>query len=74
MQQITVCPTCGSNKICLVRKDQVREFNGEQYTVPDLEYQECPVCGEEIYDSEAVQKIEAYSPAYAKPAQQKKAA
>lgn len=74
MPEITSCPTCGSNKIRLIRKDQVREFDGQTYTVPDLEYQECPVCGEEIYGPDAVKKIEVYSPAFAKLRTQKKAA
>lgn len=74
MEKITICPTCGSNKIRSIKKDQIREFNGQKYTVPDLEYQECPVCAEEIYDPNAVRKIEAYSPAFAKPEKQKKAA
>ncbi|MBP6821915.1 MAG: YgiT-type zinc finger protein [Acidobacteria bacterium] len=74
MLEITICPTCGSNKIRSVRKDQKREFNGQPYTVPDLEYQECPVCGEEIYGPDAVKKIETYSPAFAKPKTQQVAA
>jgi len=40
------------------------EFRGQPYTVPDLEFYECPDCGERIYDREAMRKIEAYSPAF----------
>ncbi|MGH9852498.1 MAG: YgiT-type zinc finger protein [Blastocatellia bacterium] len=72
--KITVCPTCGSDKIKLVRKDQTREFEGRVYTVPDLEFYECPDCGEEVYSPEAVRKIQAHSPAYKKATRKKKAA
>lgn len=72
--KITVCPTCGSDNIKLVRKDQTREFEGRVYTVPDLEFHECPDCGEEVYSPEAVRKIQAYSPAFSKAKRKKKAA
>jgi len=32
--------------------------------VPDVTFYECPVCGEKVFDREAMLKIEAYSPAY----------
>jgi hypothetical protein len=32
--------------------------------VPNLEFEECPDCGERLFDHAAMQKIEAYSPAY----------
>ena len=65
--QITVCPSCGSNQIKQVRRDWSGEFRGQTYVVPSLEFYECPVCGERIYDRQAMQKIEAHSPAFAKP-------
>jgi predicted RNA-binding Zn-ribbon protein involved in translation (DUF1610 family) len=33
--------------------------------VRDLEYYECPVCGEQVFDREEMRKIEARSPAFA---------
>ena len=42
--------------------------------VPNLEYYECPDCGERLFDHNAMQKIEAHSPAYAKLRAQKKSA
>jgi YgiT-type zinc finger domain-containing protein len=66
MIEITICPTCGSNKIKKVKRDWTDDFKGEVYTVPDLEFHECPACGEKLYDAQAMRKIEAYSPAYAK--------
>lgn len=62
----TTCPTCGSDAIRPVCRDVTRAYRGQSYTVPQLTFQECPVCGEVIYDHAAMQKIEAYSPAYAK--------
>ncbi len=64
MLKITECPTCGSSKIKRVRRDWTETFEGETYTVPDLEFWKCPDCGEEIYDRGAMRKIEAHSPAH----------
>ena len=66
MIKITTCPTCGSKKIKRVRKNETFEYKGQPYTVRGLEFEECPDCGERLYDSEAMQKIQAVSPAYAK--------
>ena len=60
-----ICPTCGGERISRVRKTVTRQYNGRAYQVPDLEFEECPDCGERVYDREAMRKIEAYSPAYA---------
>jgi YgiT-type zinc finger domain-containing protein len=61
---IKTCPTCGSDKIQLVVKDIIRKYKGKTYTVPAVEFYECSNCGEKVYDRAAIQKIEAYSPAY----------
>ncbi|MCX6029463.1 MAG: YgiT-type zinc finger protein [Chloroflexi bacterium] len=71
MPDITICPTCGSDKIKKVQRDLAREFQGQSYTVPALEFYECPNCGERFYDREAVQKMQACSPAFAKPQTQR---
>jgi len=63
--QIKSCPTCGSKKIKLVCKEITNTFKGQTYTVPAVEYYECPSCGEHVYDREAMRKIESYSPAFA---------
>jgi YgiT-type zinc finger domain-containing protein len=65
--KITTCPTCESPRIKRVKKNQLRTFHGKAYVVPNLEYWECPDCGEHVYDHAAMRKIEAHSPAYAKP-------
>jgi len=36
------------------------------YTVEELEFYECPDCGEKVYDRDAMRTIEANSPAFAK--------
>jgi YgiT-type zinc finger domain-containing protein len=66
MLNINTCPSCGSKKVKHVRKNWNGEFQGRTYTVPELEFYECPECAEKIYDREAMRKIEAYSPAFAK--------
>jgi len=74
MSDLTYCPTCGSKRIKLLRRNWVGEFQGQTYVVPDLEYHECPDCGERVYDPQAMRKIEAHSPAYAKRQKRRKAA
>ena len=61
---IKTCPTCASNKIQLVIRDVIRKYKGQTYTVPAVEFYECPNCSEKVYDKAAIQKIENYSPAY----------
>lgn len=75
MIKITKCPTCGSGTIRKVCRNWKGAYRGQAYVVPALEFYACPHCGEEVYDREAMRKIEAYSPAYAKRrAAEKKAA
>lgn len=64
--QITTCPNCGSHKIKKVRRNWSGKFQGQSYTVPALEFYECPVCGEKVYDRQAMRKIEDHSPAFVK--------
>jgi len=73
MIKITRCPTCGSRRIRRVRRDWHDEFQGQSYAVPDLEFHECPSCGEKLFDRQAMRKIEACSPAFAKHRVRKKA-
>lgn len=65
MFEITRCPSCGSKKIKKVRKAVRGRFKGRPYTAPNVEFHECPDCGERIYGPEAMRKIEAHR---AKPA------
>ena len=63
--RIARCPNCGSDQIRLLTRDWANEFDHQVYVVPDLEFYQCPQCGERVYDREAMRKIEAYSPAFA---------
>jgi YgiT-type zinc finger domain-containing protein len=74
MIKITTCPSCGSNEIKKVRRNWTGKFRGQTYTVPNLEYYECPNCGEKVYDRQAMQKIEGSSPAFKKPNEGKRSA
>ena len=62
--QLKSCPTCGSGSIQRVVRDVTRKYRGHTYTVPALEFYDCPSCGEKIYYREAMVKIESHSPAY----------
>lgn len=66
MLSIMKCPTCGSDKIKKVWRKRTGKVHGQTYSVPRLEFHECPVCGEKVYDREAMRIIEAHSPAFAK--------
>ncbi len=62
--QINNCPTCGSDKIQRVIRDLTRNYKGQNYTAPSVELYECSICGEKVYDRDAMLKIEDHSPAY----------
>jgi YgiT-type zinc finger domain-containing protein len=64
--QIKMCPTCGSDRIEWVVRDLTRKYGGQIYTIPSVEFYDCPNCGEKVYDLAAMLRIEAYSPAYRK--------
>ncbi len=66
MITITICPSCGSKDIKRLCRNWIGEYKGQTYMVPDLEFYECAQCREKVYDPEAMRKIEAYSPAFAK--------
>lgn len=66
MTTITKCPTCGSTNIKKVRRKLTGKSQNQTYSVPRVEFHECPACGETIYDREAMRKIEAHSPALVK--------
>lgn len=63
---ITRCPTCGSDQIKQVCRDWTGAHKGQTYIVPELTFYECPVCGERVFEREALAKIQTYSPAFAK--------
>jgi YgiT-type zinc finger domain-containing protein len=69
---IKTCPSCDGKRIKRVRGNWAGNFKGETYTVPSLEYYECPDCGEKVYDREAMRQIEAHSPAFKRAAAKRK--
>ena len=64
MIEIKTCPNCESKEIRKVRRNWTGQYKGKTYIVPDLDYYECPDCGEKVYDREAMRRIEEKSPAY----------
>lgn len=71
---IKTCPTCGKKNVKRIRKNWKGSYKGREYVVPDLTLYQCPDCGEQMFDHDAMQKIERYSPAYEKMRAAKKAA
>ena len=63
MPRLTKCPTCGSTNIKVVRKTWASTYLGVPYKVPRVRFSECPDCGEQVFDPDAVRKIEAHRPA-----------
>ena len=64
--EISICPTCGSNKIRSVRAAVKGAQHGKQYSAPGVEFHECPDCGERVYDPAAMREIEKHWPAFLK--------
>jgi YgiT-type zinc finger domain-containing protein len=57
-----ICPACGSKSIRKVRRTLNRAYHGEAYRVPNVEFHECPDCGEQVFSPEAVDLIESHRP------------
>ena len=65
MIKIAKCPSCGEPKIRKSARKWSGEYKGHAYLVANLEFDECPDCGERVYDPDAMRAIEANSPAFA---------
>ena len=63
---VTACPTCGSSAIQKVRGPWTGSYQGQAYTVPELEYYACPNCQERVYPPEAMRLLQQASPAYSR--------
>ena len=48
----------------MVRRDWTDVVAEQEYTVPKLEFYECPACSEKVFDTRAMQRIEAVCPAF----------
>jgi YgiT-type zinc finger domain-containing protein len=55
---LSKCPTCGSRRIKAVRSDYKTKIQGRSVVVPDLEREECPDCGEILFDCAAMERLE----------------
>lgn len=62
--RMTRCPSCRSRKIQHVTRDWQGNWKGQSYTVPALEYWDCPACGEKVFSPEAIRRIQSVSAAY----------
>ena len=56
--KLSVCPNCSSKNLKKVRKTVSGTRQGKRYSVPGVEFYECPDCGERIYDQAAMRQIE----------------
>jgi len=61
MIHLRTCPTCGSRAMKPAHGTVVFRVKRRQIKVPDLDFLRCNVCGEELFDSEANRKIDAFS-------------
>jgi len=51
------CPTCGAAKMRRVRRSVETRSGKRCVVVPDIDVDECPKCGERLFDLEALDKI-----------------
>lgn len=72
MKDLTKCPTCGGKRIKKVSRDWEGVYHGKKYIVPNLTWYICPDCKEQVYDPEAMRKIERHSPVFQKKRQMRK--
>jgi YgiT-type zinc finger domain-containing protein len=56
--KLNVCPNCYSKQLKKVRRTVSGMRQGKRYSVPGVEFYECPDCGERIYDPTAMRQIE----------------
>ena len=61
--KLSVCPNCSSKNLKKVRKTVSGTRQGKRYSVPAVEFYECPDCGERVYDPAAIRQIEQRSQA-----------
>lgn len=61
--KLSVCPNCSSKNLKKVRKTVSGTRQGKRYSVPAVEFYECPDCGERVYEPAAIRQIEQRSQA-----------
>ena len=65
-ERIKTCPSCGSRRIRPVRRDVTIDAGGVRFVTPQVEFDDCPNCGEQIFDLTAMEKIDSYRPSGAR--------
>ena len=60
MTKIVQCPSCGNRGLKNVCRSVRRVIDGREVVVPKVRFQECPDCGEKIYDAEAMRQLESH--------------
>jgi len=52
-----LCPVCGQGTTLVQKMDYIlKDENGKEFIVPDLQVEVCDFCGERIFNMEAVNK------------------
>ncbi|MEK7793332.1 MAG: YgiT-type zinc finger protein [Candidatus Hydrogenedentota bacterium] len=64
--KITNCPSCGVGKLEKVRRTYKRDYEGKVYAVPNVSFLECSNCGEQLFDSAAIDKIQGHPARFVK--------
>ena len=64
--KLGVCPNCYGKNLKKVRKTVTGTREGKRYSIPAVEFYECPDCGEKVYDPAAMRQIEQRSHAHVK--------
>ncbi len=64
--KLTGCPMCGSRKIRRVRRNVKIDVGQLHFVVPTVGFDECPQCGQQLFDLPAMEKIEAHRPPIAR--------
>jgi YgiT-type zinc finger domain-containing protein len=54
-----LCPTCGAARMERVTQTVQTKVGRRKVTVPDVELDQCPRCGERLYDLAALRRIRA---------------
>jgi YgiT-type zinc finger domain-containing protein len=62
--KIKCCPTCGSARIKRVCRDVTIQVGSSHFVTPQVKFDDCPNCGEQIFDLTAMEKISSHRPSF----------
>lgn len=57
--RVSHCPTCGGKRIRRVTRDVSGTFRGQEYLARKVTFEQCPDCGEQLFDHAAMEKLRA---------------